>query len=67
MRLKPSRIVVLTKDVVVLTGRRPRTARRMLQMIKQRFRKKPCEFVTIQEFSAFTGIKEELILEHLLN
>lgn len=65
MKILPARIVVYPKDVENITGRRERSARKLLQNIRQALGKQPHEFITVQEFSAFTGIKEDLIRDYL--
>jgi hypothetical protein len=62
----PARIVIYAKDVQNITGRRERTARRILAQIRNRFDKQPHEFVTVKEFCQFTGIKEEEISKYLV-
>ena len=55
----PSRIAIYAKDVQNIIGRKPHSARRILSQIRLRYNKLATEFVTIKEFCAFTGIKEE--------
>lgn len=61
----PSRVVLYTRDVENITGRRGRTARQLLQKIRNALGKSKDEFITIKEFSLFTGIDEELIKDFL--
>ena len=61
----PSRIAIYAKDVQNITGRKPRTARRILSQIRRRYNKLPNEFVTVKEFCAFTGIKEEEVQPYM--
>ena len=56
---KPSRIASYAKGVQNIIGRNPRTARRSLSQTRRRYNQLPSEYVTIKEFCAFTGIKEE--------
>lgn len=65
MKPLPTRLVIYPKDVENITGRRGRTTRRLLQKIRDALGKQPHEFITIQEFSLFTGINEELIKDFL--
>jgi hypothetical protein len=55
----PSRIAIYAKDVQNITGRKPRTARRILSQIRLRYNKLPSDYVTVKEFCAFTGIKKK--------
>ncbi|RXK60675.1 hypothetical protein ESA94_09430 [Lacibacter luteus] len=61
----PQRVVLYTRDVENITGRRGRTARQLLQKIRTALGKSKDEFITIKEFSLFTGIDEELIKDFL--
>lgn len=65
MKTIPSRIVIYPKDIVNITGRRDRTARKLLQKIKQALGKQTHEFITIKEFCLFTGINEDLVKDFL--
>lgn len=65
-RLIPNRIVIYPKDVENITGRKERAARKVLQKIKQAFGKDKDAFVTVQEFSLYTGIEEDIIKEYLV-
>jgi hypothetical protein len=57
----PTRKVIYAKDVMIITGRKPRAAWKLLSKIRKRYRKGKEQFVTVREFSAFTGIDEESI------
>lgn len=61
----PQRVVLYPKDIENITGRRGRTARRLLKKIRDALGKSKNEFVTIQEFCYFTGIEEELVRDFL--
>jgi hypothetical protein len=61
----PKRAVVYAKDVENITGRKPRAARKLLKNIKAAFQKHTAQFVTVQEFSMYTGIDEEIVREYL--
>ena len=61
----PKRIVIYAKDVSNITGRRPRTARKLLAQIREKYKKKEGEFITIFEFCEFTGLKEENVKSFL--
>ncbi|TAN13620.1 MAG: hypothetical protein EPN37_13365 [Chitinophagaceae bacterium] len=63
----PNRIVIYTKDIMNITGRKERTARKLLARIRKEFNKERGDFVTTYEFSRFTGIKEENLREFLKN
>jgi hypothetical protein len=63
----PPRIVIYTKDVMNITGRKERTARRLLSLIRKHYSKKQNDFITVEEFCQFTGLKEEKIYPFLLS
>ena len=61
----PTRIVVYSKDIENITGRRPRTAQAILQKIKKYYNKGKFEYITIDEFCEFMRMKKELVREFL--
>jgi len=65
IRKIPLRLVIYPKDVENITGRRDRTARKLLQKIREALGKQTHEFITIKEFCLFTGINEELVKDFL--
>ena len=65
MKTIPLRIVIYPKDVENITGRSPRTSRKLLQKIRIYLNKTPGEFITVKEFCAFYGIEEEHVKDFL--
>ena len=63
----PKRIVVYAKDVENMTGRKSRASRKLLQRIREKNGKQKDAFVTVKEFSLFTGITEEEVMNFLLD
>lgn len=61
----PKRIVLYPRDVENLTGRKGRTARAILQKIRQHFGKPKQAMVTVKEFCVFMSISEEEVRENL--
>ena len=61
------RAVVYATDVEKITGRKPRTARHLLQQIRKKLGKAKQEFITVQEFAEHTGINETLVRGFLLD
>ncbi|MET6999498.1 hypothetical protein [Chitinophaga defluvii] len=57
------RAVVYSKDVEILTGYKGRTARRLLQKIREKHGKKRGGFVTVAEFCEYTGFDANLLYE----
>ncbi|CAG5083123.1 hypothetical protein [Parvicella tangerina] len=64
-RLK--RICIYPKDVQRITGRSERYGRKLLQQIRRHFEKDQHQFVTIKEFSEYTGINEAEIEQYILD
>jgi hypothetical protein len=63
----PTRIVIYAKDVMIITGRKERAAWKLLAAIREKYKKKKGQFVTVDEFCEHTGIKEERVLPFLNN
>lgn len=62
----PNRIVIYAKDIMNITGRKERAARKLLAKIRKEHNKANGEFITIKEFCAYTKIDEELVKSFLL-
>ena len=62
----PKRVVIYPKDVVNITGRGDRTARKLLTKIRKKFNKQKGSFVTIEEFCSYTGINAEVVSSFLI-
>lgn len=62
----PNRIVIYAKDIMNITGRKERAARKLLAQIRKKYQKKNGEFISIDEFCEFTGLKEEKVAAFLL-
>ncbi len=63
----PLRIVIYAKDVINITGRKERAAWKLLSQIRKKYQKDKGQFITIDEFCEFTGIKEEKVQPFLFN
>jgi hypothetical protein len=61
----PVRICIYAKDVINITGRKERAAWKLLARIQKKYKKKKGQFVTVKEFSDFTGIAEDNIYPYL--
>ncbi|WP_439490859.1 hypothetical protein [Algoriphagus sp.] len=59
------RCVIYAKDVQRITGRSARYSHDVLKKIRKQFSKERKQFVTVAEFSAFSGIPEEKLKEYL--
>ena len=63
MERKEYRICVYPKDVSRLTGKGLRHSQKLLQTIKDAYKKEKHQFITINEFVEFTGIEIAFILD----
>lgn len=61
----PNRIVIYAKDIMNITGRKERAARKLLAQIRKKYKKKKGQFITTKEFCEFTGIENEIIIPYL--
>ena len=61
----PIRIVIYAKDISNITGKKERTARKIIADIRRKYNKKPGDFITIYEFCDHTGLKEEKVRQFL--
>ncbi|HLF46925.1 MAG TPA: hypothetical protein VI548_10900 [Chitinophagaceae bacterium] len=57
----PNRIVIYAKDIMNITGRKERAARKLLARIRKKYRKEKGDFISVEEFCEFTGLKEEKV------
>ena len=62
---KISRLVLYTKDVMLITGKGRTAARDLLLTILKAFNKKPGQFITIWEFSEYSGIDVQTVWEYI--
>jgi len=58
---QPKRITIFPQDVERLTGWSPRSARRLLQEIREYYHKKEWEILTLEEFCSYTKLTEEQV------
>ncbi len=61
----PNRIVIYAKDIMNITGRKERAARKLLAKIKKKYKKERGTFLTVKEFCQFTGFDEESVNQFL--
>ena len=67
MKTVSTRIIVYPKDVQRITGRSEKYGRILLKKIKQEFSKKEHQFVTVEEFSQYTGLSMEMIQRFIVD
>ncbi|HMJ47160.1 MAG TPA: hypothetical protein VK498_07500 [Ferruginibacter sp.] len=58
------RIVIYVKDIMRITGQSHRTARRTFSQIRKQYNHS-FRFITLDDFCAFTGLKEERVRHFL--
>ena len=61
----PNRIVIYAKDISNITGRKERTARKMIAQIRKKYKKKKGDFISVKEFCDFTGLQEDCVYPFL--
>jgi hypothetical protein len=61
------RVCIYPKDVMRITGRSERYARKLLNQIKKELQKMTHQFVTASEFSTYTGIDISTIEKYLID
>ena len=64
-RTQHTRLLLCTKDMMLLTGKSKATIWRMRQIIRERSRKNKRCSITVGEFCEQTGLKEEAVLARL--
>lgn len=57
--MKLKRLCIYPKDIMIITGKSERYARKLLQSVKEQLGKDPNQFVTVKEFSTYSGLNEE--------
>jgi hypothetical protein len=62
----PNRIVVYAKDIMNITGRRERAARKLLAQIRKAGGKTRGAFVSVEEFCTYTGLRPEHVAVFLV-
>jgi GTP-sensing pleiotropic transcriptional regulator CodY len=64
--MRVNRIIIYPKDIQRITGKSERYGRLLLKRIKDHLKKEDHQFVTVDEFCTYTGLKDEQITKHLL-
>ncbi|WP_260262290.1 hypothetical protein [Elizabethkingia occulta] len=59
------RVCIYPKDIQLITGKSYRQSARLMQKIKKELNKLDKEFLTIDEFCTYTGIRYEQV-SHLI-
>ena len=61
MKTEQVRVCIYPKDVQRITGKSERYSRALLQRIKEALQKQEHQFVSIEEFCHYTGLKTEQV------
>lgn len=67
MKVELDRVCVYPKDVQRITGKSERYGRMLLKKIKTKLSKEEHQFISIEEFSQYTGLKIEVIRSYICN
>lgn len=67
MKMKIIRTCIYPKDIQCITGRSERYGRLLLNKIRVHFGKESHQFITVHEFSEYSGIEEDIINEYIKN
>lgn len=67
MKPESTRACIYAKDVQRLTGRSDRSARTLLEKIRKALNKNPNQFITLDEFSQYTGISKDVVLNYIID
>jgi hypothetical protein len=62
-----NRICIYPKDIARITGKSERYARKLLERIKKEYSKKEYQFISVEEFCQFTGLKVEQVQPLLID
>lgn len=63
----PNRICIYPKDIVRITGMSERYGRKLLEKIRRRLSKTEDQFISIEEFCQYTGLKSEEVKPLLID
>ncbi|MBD8490066.1 hypothetical protein IFO69_15015 [Echinicola sp. CAU 1574] len=62
---RKKRCVIYPKDIQLITGRSARHAQDVVAKIKRLLQKRSDQYVTVHEFSDFSGIPLELVMQFI--
>lgn len=66
MKNEPKRICIYTKDIQRITGKSYRQSTRLLQKIREDLNKPLNNFISVEEFCQYTGLKYEQVEPHII-
>lgn len=56
-----NRICIYPKDIVRITGKSERYGRKLMEKMKRKYSKTEDQFISVEEFCLFTGLKIEQV------
>ena len=65
MKTEQKRVCIYPKDIQRITGKSYRTSRLLLLAIRKQLNKQEHQFITVEEFCTYSGLKIELVI-HLI-
>ncbi len=66
MKSETKRICIYPKDIQRITGKSYRQSARLLQKIREYLNKPQNNFVSVEEFCQYTGLKYEQVEQHII-
>ncbi len=66
MKNDPKRICIYPKDIQRITGKSYRQSTRLLQKIREDLNKPLNNFISVEEFCQYTGLKYEQVEQHII-
>ena len=61
------RACIYPKDIQRITGRSERYSRNLLNRIKDYLDKEPHQFITVKEFSEYSGIQFDMVNQYIVD
>lgn len=62
--MKHQRSCIYAKDASLILGKSYKQASRLIKIIKDAYKKEPHQYVTLEEFSEYTGIDIETVRQY---
>ena len=66
MKSEPKRVCIYPKDIQRITGKSYRQSTRLLQKIREDLNKPSNNFISVEEFCLYTGLKYEQVEPHIV-
>ena len=66
MKSEIKRVCIYPKDIQRITGKSYRQSTRLLQKIKEELNKSQNNFISVEEFCQYTGLKQEQVEQHII-